>query len=140
MNLSWTCVMAALLAVSPTGAATIAHADASGPPAARVLAVDAEHARLVAMSGTWDVEMTFWFRPHGPGVPTKATSTIRPLFEGLFIEEKIEGVLNGAPFTTLAWTGFNPETHQYKAARMASTTPAASSRPVAMTRRPSSSN
>ena len=80
-----------------------------------------EHARLVAMSGTWDVEMTFWFKPGGPGTTTKGTSTIRPLFDGLFVEEKIEGTLNGAPFTTLAWTGFNSATHQYEATRIAST-------------------
>jgi len=82
---------------------------------------DAEHARLVAMCGTWDVEMTFWFQPGRPGVTAKATSTIRPLFGGLFVEEKIEGTLNGTPFTTLAWTGFNTATKQYEATRIAST-------------------
>ena len=65
--------------------------------------------------------MTFWFQPGGPGVTTKGTSTIRSLFDGLFVEEKIEGALNGAPFTTLAWTGFNTATHQYEATRIAST-------------------
>src|SRR5580765_6461970 len=90
---------------------------------AGVTTVDAapEHARLIAMCGTWDVEMTFWFRPGGPGVATRGTSTIQPLFNGLFVEEKIEGALNGAPFTTLAWTGFNTTTHQYEATRIAST-------------------
>ena len=80
-----------------------------------------EHARLTAMTGTWDVEMTFRFRPDGPGVPVKATSTIRPLLGGFFIEETIEGTLNGAPFTTLAWTGFNTSTKQYEATRIATT-------------------
>lgn len=80
-----------------------------------------EHARLTAMTGTWDVEMTFHVRPDGPGVAAKATSTIRSLLGGLFIEETIEGTLNGAPFTTLAWTGFNASTHQYEATRIAST-------------------
>jgi len=80
-----------------------------------------EHARLTAMVGTWDVEMTFLFQPGRPGVTVKATSTIRPLFGGLFVEEKIEGLLNGTPFTTLAWTGFNTTTRQYEATRIAST-------------------
>src|SRR5262249_36379790 len=80
-----------------------------------------EHARLTAMVGTWDVDMTFWTRPGGPGVASKGTSTIRPLFDGLFIEEKIEGTLNGTPFTTLAWTGFNTSTKKYEATRIAST-------------------
>ena len=80
-----------------------------------------EHARLTAMCGTWDVEVTFWFKPGGPGLTTKGTSTIRPLFDGRFVEEKIEGTLNSTPFTTLAWTGFNTSTHQYEATRIAST-------------------
>jgi hypothetical protein len=84
-------------------------------------AVDPDHARLVAMCGTWEVELTFWLRPGGQGLTSKGTSTIRPLFDGLFVEEKIEGALNGTPFTTLAWTGFNTATHLYEATRIAST-------------------
>jgi len=80
-----------------------------------------EHARLTAMAGTWDVDVTFWFQPGRPGVPTKGTSTIRPLFDGSFIEEKIEGTLNGAPYTTLAWTGYNTDARRYEATRIAST-------------------
>ena len=82
---------------------------------------DPEHARLTAMCGAWDVEVTFWFQPGRAGITTKGTSTIRPLFDGLFVEEKIEGTLNGVPFTTLAWTGFNTTTRQYEATRIAST-------------------
>ncbi|MGH7616858.1 MAG: DUF1579 family protein [Gemmatimonadaceae bacterium] len=78
-------------------------------------------ARLTAMTGTWDVETTFWFRPGIPPVVSKGVSTIRSLFDGLYIEEKIEGALNGAPFTTLAWTGFNTSSRQYEATRIAST-------------------
>jgi|GEM_PF-2003603 len=113
------CLIAALVTVGAIAAATTAGA---APPApSKMPGADPEHARLTAMSGTWDVEMTFWFRPGGPGVTTKGTSTIRPLFGGLFVEEKIEGALNGVPFTTLAWTGFNGATHQYEATRIAST-------------------
>ena len=82
---------------------------------------DPEHARLTAMSGTWDVELSFWFQPGRPAVVSTGVSTIRSLFDGSFIEEKIEGVLNGVPFTTLAWTGYNTSTHQYEATRIAST-------------------
>jgi hypothetical protein len=112
MNRPRVWLIAALVAATAIATATTANA---APPA------DPEHARLAAMVGTWDVEMTFWFRPGGPGLLTKGTSTIRPLFDGLFVEEKIEGVLNGTPFTTLAWTGFNTSTHQYEATRIATT-------------------
>src|SRR5581483_5125703 len=82
---------------------------------------DADHARLAAMVGAWDVEMTFVLQPARPGITTRGTSTIRPLFDGLFVEETIEGTLNGTPFTTKAWTGFNTSTKQYEATRIAST-------------------
>jgi len=109
MNRSRIRLIAALFAVNAI-AATVLNA-----------ASDAEHARLVAMCGTWDVEVTFWFQPGRPGIATKGTSTIHSLFDGLFVEEKVEGVLNGTPFTTLAWTGYNTVTHQYEATRIAST-------------------
>jgi Protein of unknown function (DUF1579) len=84
---------------------------------------DPEHARLTAMCGTWDVEMTLWPRPGGRSLTLHAVSTIRPLFDGLFVEETIEGTMNGIPFTTLAWTGYNAGTHQYEATRISSTNP-----------------
>jgi hypothetical protein len=112
MNRLHVCLLAAIVA-----------AGANGAIAAHAAPRDADHARLAGMCGTWDVEMTFWFQPGRPGVQAGGTSTIRPLFDGLFIEEQIEGVLNGAPFTTLAWTGFNTGTHQYEATRIASTNP-----------------
>jgi hypothetical protein len=80
-----------------------------------------EHARLTALCGTWDVELTFWFKPGAPGMTTKGTSIIRSLLDGLFIEERIDGQLNAMPFTTLSWTGFNTSTHEYEATRIAST-------------------
>jgi hypothetical protein len=89
----------------------------------RVLAVaaDAEHARLTSMVGTWSVDLAFIFQPGRPAVTTHGTSTIRALFDGTFIEERIEGTLNGTPFTTLAWTGFNTDSKKYEATRIAST-------------------
>lgn len=92
---------------------------ASAAPEARTLGP--EHQRLNALCGTYDVEVTFYFKPAGPGVTSKGRSTIRPLFDGQFIEEKVEGTLNGAPFTTLSWTGYNPFLGKYEATRIAST-------------------
>jgi uncharacterized protein DUF1579 len=116
-------VISGSLVAAASLVATTAHANPSATH--KVAAVtpgpDPEHARLVALCGTWDVEMTFWFKPGTLGVVIKATSTIQSLFDGLFIEERIEGTLNGTPFTTLAWTGFNTGTHLYEATRIAST-------------------
>lgn len=111
MNRRTAFVMASIAAATLMVATTAPTAAQAGP----------EHARLAAMCGTWDVELTFLFQPGRPGITTKGASTIRPLLGGLFIEETIEGTLNGTPFTTLAWTGFNTSTHQYEATRIAST-------------------
>jgi hypothetical protein len=122
MNRTLACSLAAVVAASAIAAATTAGARPSLIKAS-MTPPEPEHARLTTMCGTWDVEMTLWPRPGGPGLTTKATSTIRPLLDGLFVEEKIEGALNGAPFTTLAWTGFNTATRQYEATRISSTNP-----------------
>ena len=123
MNRPRVCIIAALVLVSAMTAAAGASAGRAAPRGkeSAMSAPGPEHARLTAMCGTWDVEMTFWFKPGAAGLPVRGTSTIQPLFGGLFVEEKIEGVLSGAPFTTLAWTGFNTATQQYEATRIAST-------------------
>jgi len=112
-----TALVAGANVIVPANAATLA-----GPTRKSVLAAPGpEHARLTALCGSWDVELTFWFKPGAPGLTTKGTSTIRSILGGLFIEEKIDGLLNGTPFTTLSWTGFNTSTHEYEATRIAST-------------------
>ena len=124
MNGTITLIIGALAIAS---VAVVEPASAEPPPHTRFANASVthgpgpEHARLTALVGTWDVELTFWFKPGSPGIVSKGVSTIRPLFDGLFIEEKIEGALNGVPFTTLAWTGFNTGTRQYEATRIAST-------------------
>src|SRR5689334_6087122 len=106
-----------LIIITPV-VAILASAPATAPAPTPVTGPGPGHARLTELSGTWDVELTFWMQPGKPPVVAKGTSTIRPLFDGTFIEEKIEGTLNGVPFTTLAWTGFNTSTHQYEATRI----------------------
>jgi|SRR5579871_5864389 len=81
-----------------------------------------EHARLLAMAGAWDVEMTLWSRPGANALIAKGTSTIRSILGGLFIEERIDASLNNAPITTMAWTGFNTSTGQYEAKRLSTGT------------------
>jgi len=82
---------------------------------------DAEHGRLIATCGNWMVELTFTVQPGAAPIVVKGTSTIEPLFNGTFVQETIRGELNGVPFTTLAWTGYNTATHQYEATRISST-------------------
>ena len=69
---------ALVLGNSPVPVNAPARAQSPGP----------EHARLTALVGTWDVELTFTFQPGSPPVVAKGTSTIRSLFDGSFIEER----------------------------------------------------
>ena len=138
MNRSRSCLMSVVISLCAVAhATTIASAGPSEAPtnAWAMTLADAEHARLVAMCGTWDVEMTFWFKPGGQGLTTKATSTIRSLFDGLFVEEKIEGTLNGTPFTTLGVDRVQHRTHQYKPRGSRARIPVASSRAALTTNR-----
>ncbi|HKW46364.1 MAG TPA: DUF1579 family protein [Gemmatimonadaceae bacterium] len=116
-------VIATALAAASALAGIPAHANPAAIASSKSvkLGPGPEHARLTALSGTYDVQLTFWFRPGANGITTTGTSTIRPLLGGLFIEEQIDGVLNGTPFTTLSWTGFNTGSREYEATRIAST-------------------
>jgi hypothetical protein len=78
-----------------------------------------EHTRLQQLVGDWDLELTFYFEP---GKPTKARghSQITSLY-GLFIEEKIEGLIGEMPFGSTSITGYNADSKVYEATRVAST-------------------
>ena len=73
------------------------------------------------MCGTWDVEMTFWFKPGARDLDDQDIDDHPAALRRTLHRRKIEGALNGTPVTTLAWTGFNTGTHQYEATRIATT-------------------
>ena len=78
-------VIVAVVAASVMAAAVLHVAAAPSRARAQSKMSAPEHARLIAMCGTWEVEVTFWFQPGRPGLTTKGTSTIRPLLDGLFV-------------------------------------------------------
>ena len=89
MNRSRASLIAALVAVCVVAVTSAgAGLPASPPKEFEMPAAGPEHARLTEMSGAWDVEIAFWFKPGGPGVSTTATSTIRPLFDGIFTKRR----------------------------------------------------
>lgn len=81
----------------------------------------AEHQRLDFLVGTWDIDITFWARPGEPPSRSRGFSVIERLFGGLFLQERVEGLLGEAPFVSLTWYGFDPQRQRYQAARIAST-------------------
>ncbi len=78
------------------------------------------HARLSALVGTWDVQLTTWAKPGDPPMRSRGFAVVEPLFGGLFVAERLEGLAGEAPFVELSWTGFDPAGKSYQHARLGS--------------------
>jgi hypothetical protein len=93
--------------------------EAAPSPTAKALAA------LKTDEGTWDADLSFWFRPGAEPSKCHATVTATMDLGGMFLEQRFEGAfgpdLGNKAFTTLSYTGFNPSTNEYEAVRMAST-------------------
>jgi hypothetical protein len=57
---------ALVVASAVVGSTASAERPPRAPAASLARGPGPEHARLTAMAGTWDVEMTFWFQPGSP--------------------------------------------------------------------------
>lgn len=79
-----------------------------------------EHARLAAMVGTWDVELTVWQKAGEAPAKSRGVAVIEPLFGGLFVQGRLEGLAGEVPFVELSWAGFDPARHRYQFARIGS--------------------
>ena len=80
-----------------------------------------EHERLLTLVGSWDVEIRHWSKPDEAPSKSRGFSVIEPLFGGLFLQERLEGMHGESPFVTLGWYGYDPQPKRYQSARIAST-------------------
>lgn len=80
-----------------------------------------EHERLLPLVGAWDLEILSWSKPAEPPGKSRGFALIEPLFGGLFLQEKVEGLVGENPFAGLGWYGFDPQSRRYQSARIAST-------------------
>lgn len=72
----------------------------------------AEHARLTALGGKWNMSMKMWFDPAKEPMIWTGTSTITPILGGRFIE--IDADLTGPmPVESLTVAGFDRRTSEY---------------------------
>lgn len=75
--------------------------------------------------GTWDVEVSFWFRPGAEPVKSKAKCVAAMDLGGMYLTQRFEGTfgpeMGNRAWTSLSYTGFNSTTGEYEAVRMAST-------------------
>jgi hypothetical protein len=89
-------------------------------PASTHPAPGPEHARLLGMAGAWDVQLTVWQKPGNPPEKSRGFAVVEPLFGGLFVQERLEGLAGEQPFVELSWLGFDPAGKRYQLARIAS--------------------
>lgn len=80
-----------------------------------------EHALLAAMVGSWDVHLTTWEKPGDAPEKRRGFAVVEPLFGGLFVQERLEGLGGEVPFVELSWTGFDQASKRYQHARVGST-------------------
>jgi hypothetical protein len=72
------------------------------------------HKTLAGMEGTWDAEVKSWMG--GPGAPptvSKATSTIKMVLGGRYLQEEVSGQMMDQPFNGMGITGYDNLNKKY---------------------------
>lgn len=65
------------------------------------------HERMLAEVGAWEAEMTFWETPDAEAQTSPASSTLKPILNGLFVQENFRGAFWGQPFQGLGLQGYD---------------------------------
>lgn len=77
-----------------------------------------EHKKLNALTGEWTGETKTWFEPGDPIDVAPAEGTIRPLFDGRFVQHEYRSSFQGAPFEGIAIYGYHMKTGAFQCAWM----------------------
>lgn len=73
-----------------------------------------EHAELMKLAGTWDVESKVWTAPGAEPMATKGKATFTPLLGGRYLRCDLEGTFQGNAFHGIGCMGFNNATRKYE--------------------------
>jgi hypothetical protein len=65
------------------------------------------HKKLDAMVGTWDTKITMWMLPGADPMTSTGTSENRWIMGGRYLEQRYTGVIMGAPFEGIGYTGYD---------------------------------
>ena len=76
------------------------------------------HKKLASSVGTWDVAVTTWMAPGAPPTKATATSEVRSVLGGRYLEERFSGNMMGQPFEGIGYTGYDNYKKQYVATWM----------------------
>ena len=76
-------------------------------------------------AGTWEAEVSFWFRPGAAPIKSHAVVISQMTLNGMYLEQRFDGTfppeMGSKKWSTISYTGFNETTKQFEATRMAST-------------------
>jgi hypothetical protein len=105
-------LLARLLVIAITSVSTLlpgADDQTSGPDPAvmELMRPGPEHQHLGKHAGTWEVKYRHWMKPDSQPMEAKGTSTIKPIFDGRFMEEEFTSEWMGKPFTGKALYGYD---------------------------------
>ncbi len=111
---------AALLAGCASTDAEAAPPEAADDEAAEMMALFAAHGtpgafheHLHRKIGNWTTVTKMWSAPGTDPVVSESTSTIEPVYDGLFIRERTMGSMGGAPFTGEGLMGYDNAAKQF---------------------------
>lgn len=72
------------------------------------------HQHLAAHVGTWSSELTMWMEPGGGAMSETATSEVRSILDGRYIEWRHSGVFGGMPFEAHQIDAYNNGDQRYE--------------------------
>ena len=72
-----------------------------------------QHQAMAATAGTYDLKITSWGEPGGPGMESAGTATRTMTLDGRVMEETVESSMMGMTFTGHGRSGFDNVTGKY---------------------------
>lgn len=90
-------------------------------PAAMQAAMEAmsktgpEHAGLMRMAGTWDVQSTMWMAPDAPPMVSQGVATFTAELDGKWLEQDYEIDMMGKPYVGKGMSGYDTMEKRYVA-------------------------
>ena len=73
------------------------------------------HKLLASCVGEWNLEVKSWMDPKAPPMVSKATSSVKLILDGRYLQETSTGTMAGAPFNGMGLTAYDNGDKKYQA-------------------------
>ena len=71
------------------------------------------HKKLAGMEGMWSAKVKSWMAPGAPPEVTDATSEMKMVLGGRYLQQNFQGSMMGMPFSGIGYTGFDNYKKQF---------------------------